>query len=53
MLMRLVPDDWDADDLFEFHWLVKLHGQKVCFHDAPACFRCPLRALCSRGVPRH
>jgi endonuclease-3 len=53
LLMRLVPDDWDADDLFEFHWLMKRHGQKVCFADSPACFRCPLRAHCSRGVPRH
>lgn len=53
MLMRLVPDDWDADDLVEFHWLMKLHGQRVCFTEAPACFRCPLRELCIRGAPRH
>ena len=23
-LMRLVPDDWDADDLYELHWLMKM-----------------------------
>ena len=53
ILMRLAPDDWDADEFVEFHWLTKLHGQRVCFTEQPACFRCPIRDLCTRGVPRH
>jgi hypothetical protein len=48
MFMRLVPDAWDADDLYEFHWLMQYHGQRACTHAAPACSRCALRDLCSR-----
>lgn len=51
--MRLVPADWDADDLFEFHWLMKLHSQRICVYEQPACFRCPLRDHCSRNATRH
>jgi endonuclease-3 len=53
IFMRLVPAEWDADDLFEFHWLMKLHSQQVCTYEAPACLRCPLRDLCPRSVIRH
>jgi hypothetical protein len=35
--MRLIPDDWTAADLYEFHWLMKLHGQRLCTTDAPPC----------------
>jgi endonuclease-3 len=48
VFMRLIPDDWNADDLYEFHWLMKLHGQRLCTNDAPPCSHCPLRDLCSR-----
>jgi endonuclease-3 len=44
--MRLVPDDWDADDLYEFHWLLKYLGQALCAHEVPNCSPCPLAALC-------
>lgn len=44
--MRLIPAEWDADDLYELHWLMKLHGQHTCTHDAPDCPGCPLRDLC-------
>lgn len=47
IFMRLVPDAWEADDLYEFHWLMKYHGQRVCMHAAPDCARCALRDLCS------
>ena len=43
---RLLPDEWDADDLYEMHWLMKYLGQQICTHAAPACSRCPLRDLC-------
>lgn len=44
--MRLVPNDWDADALYELHWLLKYHGQAVCTHAQPACPLCPLRDFC-------
>jgi endonuclease III len=45
--MRLVPDDWDADALYEFHWLVKYFGQTVCTKRSPGCGGCPLRDMCA------
>jgi endonuclease-3 len=47
LYMRLVPDEWDADDLYELHWLIKLHGQSRCRHHRPICSGCPLAELCS------
>lgn len=44
--MKLVPDSWGADDLYEFHWLMKPLSQAVCTAGAPACRSCPLRDLC-------
>jgi endonuclease-3 len=50
LFMRLVPDEWDADDLYEFHWLLKYHGQTSCTYSAPRCRRCPIQDMCcSRG----
>jgi endonuclease-3 len=46
LFMRLVPDQWDADDLYEFHWLLKYLGQIFCRHGIPACAHCPLGDLC-------
>lgn len=49
-LMRLVPDAWNADDLYELHWLMKRLGQDTCTHSRPRCSDCPLHDLCgSRG----
>ena len=48
--MRRIPDAWDADDLYEFHWQMKYLGQTICTHAAPACARCPLSKLCPRFI---
>lgn len=45
-LSRLVPNHWDADDLYEIHWLMKQLGQLTCTFQRPACERCPLCELC-------
>lgn len=50
IFMRLIPDAWDGDDIYEFHWLMKYHGQRVCTHAAPACGRCALRDLCPHSL---
>lgn len=44
---RLLPDDWDADSLYELHWLIKTLGQNICHATLPQCGACPLRATCS------
>jgi endonuclease-3 len=43
---RMVPDDWESDDLYEFHWLMKYHGRDTCTLSEPDCTACPLRSLC-------
>lgn len=45
-LMRLVPEDWNGFDLYQFHWLMKLHGQTRCHANRPHCDGCPLTKLC-------
>ena len=52
ILMDLMPTDWDADDLYELHWLMKMHGQITCRHRWPACGECPLAQCCAKAQPR-
>ncbi|SEC32448.1 endonuclease-3 [Rhizobiales bacterium GAS188] len=47
LLAEHVPDSYDADDLYELHWLLKAHGQARCHHRLPACDACPLADLCA------
>lgn len=47
LLMQLVPPDCTGDDLYELHWLMKIHGQRICRHTRPACPECIL----ARGCP--
>lgn len=49
-LMALVPPTWDADDLYEMHWLMKRLGQSLCTYDKPMCRDCPLRSLCAYAL---
>ncbi len=49
LLMRLVPETWDADMLQQHHALVKLHGQTLCTFAEPRCGECPLLKLCPHG----
>jgi endonuclease-3 len=46
MLMRLVPNNWDADDLYELHWLMKRQSQTICSHPHIARESCPLGRFC-------
>jgi endonuclease-3 len=43
---RLLPEDWDADTVYELHWLIKRLSQQICRPTAPACGHCPLRDMC-------
>lgn len=49
LLMRLVPETWDADLLQEHHALIKLHGQTLCTFADPQCAACPLLTVCPHG----
>jgi endonuclease-3 len=51
-LMRLIPEDWDAEKLDEHHSLVKLHAQTLCTFTEPRCAGCPLEGICPTGQQR-
>ena len=51
-LRALLPADYSAQDLYDDHEILRLHGQKTCHHRAPACGRCRLIDLCPAGRAR-
>ncbi len=53
MLMRLVPNNWDADDLYELHWLMKKQSQTICSHPHIACNSCPLGRFCGTVIVQN
>ena len=46
LLAAALPSDWDAQAVYDHHEVLMLHGQRCCFHRAPACSRCPLTDVC-------
>ena len=46
ILESLLPQDWDAQQVYDHHEVLMLHGQKCCFFRNPACARCAVREEC-------
>ncbi|GJD56082.1 endonuclease III domain-containing protein [Methylobacterium dankookense] len=46
ILRAQLPADWSAQDLYDNHEVLMLHGQKVCHFRNPACTRCVLADIC-------
>ncbi|MGV3615184.1 MAG: endonuclease III domain-containing protein [Fimbriimonas sp.] len=53
ILAAQLPDEWDAQQVYDNHEVLMLHGQRCCFHQAPACHRCPVLSLCPFGQSRQ
>ena len=53
LLASLVPEDWDAQTVYDHHEVFMLHGQKVCHWRAPRCAECVLLDLCPEGARRR
>jgi endonuclease-3 len=49
VLAAQLPPDWDAQQVYDNHEVLMLHGQKCCYWRNPACGRCPLLDLCPVG----
>ena len=50
-LEALLPREWDAQQLYDHHEIMMVHGQKVCHWRRPDCEGCVLNDLCpSRGI---
>ena len=48
-LSALLPPDWDAQQVYDHHEVMMLHGQRCCFFMNPACARCAVLDLCPTG----
>ena len=48
-LAALLPEDWDAQAVYDHHEVMMLHGQRCCFFKSPACGRCLILDLCPTG----
>jgi endonuclease-3 len=51
-LAALLPSDWDAQQVYDHHEVMMLHGQRCCFFNNPACERCAVLDLCPTGQHR-
>ena len=49
VLAAQLPPDWDAQQIYDNHEVLMLHGQRCCFFRKPSCARCPLLDLCPTG----
>lgn len=51
-LAALLPEDWDAQAVYDHHEALMIHGQRVCHWRDPACNACVLLDLCPTGQSR-
>jgi endonuclease-3 len=51
-LAALLPEEWDAQQVYDHHEVMMLHGQRCCFFKSPACERCAVLDLCPTGQGR-
>ncbi len=49
VLEALLPEDWNAQQVYDNHEVMMLHGQRCCFYSKPACDRCVILDLCPHG----
>ncbi len=49
LLEKQLPADWSAQQIYDNHEVLMLHGQRCCFFRNPACNRCPVLDLCPFG----
>jgi len=52
VLEAQLPPDWSAQQVYDNHEVLMLHGQRVCFFHNPACRRCAVLDLCPFGQAR-
>jgi endonuclease-3 len=52
LLEAQLPAEWSAQQVYDNHEALMLHGQRCCFHLDPACQRCPVLDLCPTGKRR-
>ena len=49
ILEAQLPEDWTAQQVYDNHEVLMLHGQRCCHYRNPACDRCVILDLCPFG----
>src|SRR5687767_12651971 len=49
VLAAQLPPDFTAQQLYDNHEVMMLHGQRCCYHANPDCPRCPVLNVCPTG----
>ena len=49
ILEAQLPENWSAQQVYDNHEVLMLHGQKCCYYRKPACDRCVILDLCPFG----
>lgn len=52
LLAAQLPAGWSAQQVYDNHEALMLHGQRCCHYAGPACGRCPVLDLCPTGQGR-
>lgn len=52
LLEAQLPPDCSAQQVYDNHEVMMMHGQRCCFYHNPACRRCPVLDLCPHGQER-
>ena len=52
LLEAQLPPEWTAQQVYDNHEALMLHGQRCCFFQSPACGRCVVLDLCPFGQAR-
>ena len=52
ILEAQLPSDWTAQQVYDNHEVLMLHGQRCCYYKKPDCDRCIVLDLCLFGQSR-
>ena len=52
VLEAMLPDEWDAQTVYDDHEILMFHGQRCCHYRGPECGRCVVLDLCPAGQTR-
>jgi endonuclease III len=52
LLEAQLPPEWTAQQVYDNHEVMMLHGQRCCYYQNPACDRCSVLDLCPFGQAR-
>lgn len=53
ILEAQLPEEWTAQQVYDNHEVMMLHGQKCCFYQNPRCDRCVVLEICPFGLEKQ